>query len=65
MIFKNFCKPNKIWVDKRSEYCNKSIKLWLQSNDKEMYSTHNKGKSVIAKRSIRTLKNKIYKCITK
>ena len=27
----------------------------------EMYSTHNKGKSVIAKRFIRTLQNKSYK----
>ena len=26
-----------------------------------MYSTHNEGKSVVAERSIRTLKNKIYK----
>ena len=26
-----------------------------------MYSKHNEGKSVIAERSIRTLKNKIYK----
>ena len=30
----------------------------------EMYSTHNEGKSVIAERFIRTLKNKIYKCLT-
>ena len=30
----------------------------------EMYSTHNEGKSVIAKRFIRTLKNKIYKYMT-
>ena len=29
-----------------------------------MYSTNNKGKSVIAERFIRTLKNKIYKYIT-
>ena len=29
-----------------------------------MYSTNNKGKSVIAKRFIRTLKNKIYKYMT-
>ena len=29
-----------------------------------MYSTHNEGKSVVAKRLIRTLKNKIYKHIT-
>ena len=29
-----------------------------------MYSRHNKGKSVIAERFIRTLKTKIYKCMT-
>ena len=34
---------------------------WLQDNDIEMYSTYNKEKSVVAKRFIRILKNKIYK----
>ena len=29
-----------------------------------MYSTHNNGKSVVAKRFIRTLKNKMYKYMT-
>ena len=29
-----------------------------------MYSTHNEGKSVIAERFIRILKNKIHKCTT-
>ena len=29
-----------------------------------MYSTHNKGKSIVAERFIRTLKNKIYKYMT-
>ena len=29
-----------------------------------MYSTNNEGKSVIAERYIRTLKNKIYKYMT-
>ena len=29
-----------------------------------MYSIHNKGKSVVAERFIRTLKNKIYKYMT-
>ena len=29
-----------------------------------MYSTHNEGKSDVAKRFIRTLKNKIYKFMT-
>ena len=36
----------------------------MQSNDIEMYSTHNEGKSVIAERFIRTLKTKIYKYMT-
>ena len=29
-----------------------------------MYSTHNEGKSAVAERFIRTLKNKIYKYMT-
>ena len=34
---------------------------WLKDNDIEIYSTYNEGKSVVAERFIRTLKNKIYK----
>ena len=58
------CKPNKIWVDIESEFYNSSFKKWLKDNDIEMYSTNNEGKSVIAERFIRTLKNKIYKYMT-
>ena len=54
-------KPNKIWVDKGSEFYNNSFKKWLKDNDIEMYSIHNEGKSVVAERFIRTLKNKISK----
>ena len=57
-------KPNKIWVDKGSEFYNNSFKKWLKDNDIEMYSVHNEGKSVVAERFIRTLKNKIYKYMT-
>ena len=57
-------KPNKIWVDKRSEFYNNSFKKWLQDNDMVMYSTNNKGKSVVAERFIRTIKNNIYKYMT-
>ena len=39
-------------------------KKWLKDNDIEMYSIHNEGKSVVAERFIRTLKTKIYKCMT-
>ena len=54
-------KPNKTWLAKGSEFYNKSMRSWLEKSAVEMYSTHNEGKSVIAKRFIRTLKNKIYK----
>ena len=57
-------KPNKIWVDQGSEFYNNSFKKWLKDNDITMYSTHNEGKSVIAERFSRTLKNKIYKHMT-
>ena len=57
-------KPNKIWVDKGSEFYNRSMKLWLEKNDIEMYSTHNEEKFVVAERFIRTKKNKIYKHMT-
>ena len=64
ILKKSTRKPNKIWVDKGSEFYNNSYKKWLKDNDIEMYSTNNEGKSVIAERFIRTLKNKIYKYMT-
>ena len=57
-------KPNKIWVDKGSEFYNAYFKKWLRDNDIVMYSTHNEGKSVVAERFIRTIKSKIYMYMT-
>ena len=57
-------KPNKIWVDKGSEFYNRSMKSWLEKNDIEMYLTHNEEKSVVAERFNGTLRNKIYKYMT-
>ena len=57
-------RPNKMWVDKGSKFHNNSFKKWLQDNDIVMHSTNIEGKSVIAERFIRTLKNKIYKYMT-
>ena len=54
-------KPNKIWVDQEGEFYNRVFKKWLSSNDIIMYSTFNEGKSEVAERFIRTLKNKLYK----
>ena len=57
-------KPSKLWVDKGSECYNNSFKKLLQDNNTEMYSTHNEGKSVVAERPIRILRNKLYKHTT-
>ena len=48
----------------RQWFLQRSTKLFLKNNHKEIYSMHNKGKSVITERLVRTLKNKIYKYIT-
>ena len=47
-------KSNKIGI----EFYNISMKSWLEKNDIEMYSAHIEGKSVVAERLTRTLKNK-------
>ena len=57
-------KPNKIWVDQGGEFYDHNFKKWLPDNDFIMYSTYNEGKSVVAERFIRTLKNKLYKHMT-
>ena len=57
-------KPKKIWVDQRGEFYNHVFKKWLSDNDTIVYSTFNEGKSVVAERFIRTLKNKLYKHMT-
>ena len=54
-------KPNKIWVDQGGEFYNNIFERWLSDNDINMYSTYNEGKSVVAERFIRTLKNKLTK----
>ena len=57
-------KPNKIWVDQGGEFYNNVFEKWLSDNNIIMYSTYNEGKSVVAERLIRTLKNKLYKHMT-
>ena len=64
IIKKSGKKTNKIWVDQGGEFYNNVFKKWLSDNDIIMYSTYNEGKSVVAERFIRTLKNKSYKHMT-
>ena len=54
----------KTWVDKGSEFFNRSMKLWPEFNDIEIYTANYRGKSVVAERFIRDLKNKTYKSMT-
>ena len=57
-------KSNKISVDQGGEFYNNVFEKWLSDNNINMYSTYNEGKSVVAERFIRTLKNKLYKYMT-
>ena len=50
-----------MWVDHGSEFYNQPFKVFLKINNIEMYSTFNEGKSVVAERFIKTLKNNIFK----
>ena len=51
-------------VEQDGEFYNRPLKSWLHDNGIEIYLTHNEGKSAVAERFIRTLKNKIYKHMT-
>ena len=57
-------KPNKIQADQGSEFYNSQFKEVLKENHMEKYSTYNEGKSAVAEKFIKTLKNKIYKHMT-
>ena len=58
MLDESSHKLNKIWVDKGSEFYNRSMKSRLEKAAIEMHSTHNEEKCVVSKRFIRILKNK-------
>ena len=51
----------KKWVEKGGEFYNRSMKLWLDDNQVEMYLMHNEEKYVVAEGLIRTLKSRVYK----
>ena len=49
-------KPEKLWVDRGSEFYNSIFKKWCATNGVTMYSTFGESKSVIVERFNRTLK---------
>ena len=59
MVYKFFDK--KTSGSEEIEFYKTHLKRWLKDNDIEINSTHNEGKSVVAEKFIKTLKNKIYK----
>ena len=59
MLFKSLSWTKQKWVNTGSEFYKRSMESWLQDNDIEIYSTHNKGKSAVTARFIRTFFKKI------
>ena len=52
-------KSNRIWADEGSKFYNRSKISWLEKNAIEMYSRHNKGKSVIVQRFLEPWKTNL------
>ena len=47
---------NRLWTDKRREFCKRLTQKCLENNNIFLCSTHNKGKSIVDKRFVKTLK---------
>ena len=58
MTIKSDFKLNKIWVDGK-EFYNEVMKKWLKKINIVMYSMQNEGKSEMAEKITRVLKNKL------
>ena len=54
-------KSNKQWIDKSGEFNSRTIEVIFKNSDMEMCSTRKKRKIVDREKSIRTLRNGIYK----
>ena len=57
-------KPNKIWVDKGSEFYNRSMKSWLEKRKIQKCIQRIMKENLLLLKFIRTLKNKTYKYMT-
>ena len=60
-ILKSGRKPEKLWVDKGTEFYNKQVKAVFPS---ALYSTENEEKSSIVERWNRTMKERMFKYFT-
>ena len=57
-------KLNKLKLDEGREFYNELMQKWLDNDDILIYSSYNKGRSVVAERFIQTLNDQIYKHMT-
>ena len=57
IVSKNVRQPEKIWVDRGSEFYNKDFLAWASEHNIIVYSTYGDSKSVVAERFIRTLRD--------
>ena len=55
--------PEKLWVDKSTEYGGTFKKIFYKKNDVEVYSTMSGTKAAFAERSIQSLKHIVYRYI--
>ena len=56
--------PERIWVDRRSEFYNKDFERFLTSHNITMYSTYGESKAAVVERFIRTIKDIMTKVFT-
>ena len=54
-------KPKMLWVDKGTEFYNRTFRRWLDEQDIHLYSTENEGKAVVVERFNRTLKSHMWR----
>ena len=54
ILYNSGCKPNRIWENESSEFYNRSMKLWLEKNGTEIYSTCNKRELLSLKDLLKT-----------
>ena len=57
-------KPKKIWADKGTEFYNKEVKQYLESENISLYSTENEEKCSVIERWNRTIKTWLWKYFT-
>ena len=58
-------KPRKIWADEGKEWLNKTFKDWLTENGIILFHTYGPGKSVIAERFVKVVKDVMWPALTR